>query len=342
MTLIKLIFNLSGFLVRNHRVLMKNHTSILKWATDCLGSKGYSQQHLPEIILETPWSNVIRFSTSKGNVYLKQPAPLLSQEAKIIQLLGEQFHASVPHVIAVNDDLHCFLMKDAGQTLRAYLKTEFKSELLYQSIHQFTVMQRSAENGIELFLTLDIADLRLHKLPKLYDEIINQTAFLKAEGMTDKELHILQNLSPQIAEECEWLSQYSILDTIVQPDFNTNNILINPDTNKLTFIDLGEIAITHPFFSLHNFLYQAIIHHGIEEGERTYQKLQEACIENWRELGTKKQLLEGLILAKKLWYVYSAIVYYRFMHSVDQEALKVYYANRPNQLIKAFREYIAS
>jgi aminoglycoside phosphotransferase (APT) family kinase protein len=89
------------------------------------------------------------------------------------------------------------------------------------------------------------------------------------------------------------LSQYAIKDTIVQPDFNTNNILINPDPKKLTFIDLGEIAITHPFFSLLNFLYQAIIHHGVEEG-------------------------------------------------VDQEALKVYYANRPNQLIQAFREYIAS
>jgi aminoglycoside phosphotransferase (APT) family kinase protein len=138
------------------------------------------------------------------------------------------------------------------------------------------------------------------------------------------------------------LSQYAIKDTIVQPDFNTNNILINPDPKKLTFIDLGEIAITHPFFSLLNFLYQAIIHHGVEEGAQIYQKLQEACIENWLELGTKKQLLEGFILARKLWPIYSVIGRYHFMHCVDQEALKVYYANRPNQLIQAFREYIAS
>jgi hypothetical protein len=321
---------------------MKNHTSILKWATDCLSSKGYSQQHLPEIMLETPWSNVIRFSTSTGCVYLKQPAPLLSQEAKIIRLLAEKFQASVPHVIAVNDDLHCFLMKDAGKNLRAYLKTEFKPELLYQSIQQFTAIQRTTENAIEPFLALNIPDWRLHKLPKLYDEIINQAAFLKAEGMTDKELQILQDLSPQIAEECELLSQYSIKDAIVQPDFNTNNILIHPDTNELTFIDLGEIAITHPFFSLHNFLYTAIIHHRVEEGDRIYQQLQEACIENWLELSTKKQLLKGFIVAKKLWPIYSVICHYHFMHCVDQAALKVYYANRPNQLIQAFREYIAS
>jgi hypothetical protein len=321
---------------------MKKHTSILKWATDSLNSKGYSQEYLPEIMLETPWSNVIRFSTSKGCVYLKQPALLLSQEAKIIRLLTEQFQASVPHVIAVNDDLHCFLMKDAGQTLRTYLKTEFKPELLYQSIQKFTAIQRTTENAIEPFLELGIPDWRIHKLPQLYDELINQVAFLKAEGLTDKELQIIQDLSPQIAEECELLSQYSIKNTIVQSDFNTNNILINPDTKELTFIDLGEIAITHPFFSLHNFLYQAIIHHGVEEGDRIYQQLQEACIENWLELGTKNHLLKGLILAKKLWSIYSVIAHYHFMHCVDQEALKVYYANRPNQLIQVFREYIAS
>jgi hypothetical protein len=165
---------------------MKNHISIIKWATDYLSSKGYSLQHLPEIMLETPWSNVIRFLTSKGCIYLKQPAPLLSQEAKIIRLLAEQFQASVPHVIAVNDDLHCFLMEDAGQNLRACLKTKFKPELLYQSIKQFTAIQRTTENAIEPFLALDIPDWRLHKIPGSYNEIINQSAFLKAEGITAK------------------------------------------------------------------------------------------------------------------------------------------------------------
>lgn len=321
---------------------MKKHTSILKWATDILNTQGYSQEYLPEIILETPWSNVIRFSTSKGCVYLKQPALLLSREANIIRLLTEQFRASVPEVIAVNNDLHCFLMKDAGQTLRTCLKTEFKPELLYQSVQKFSAIQRTTENTIEPFLALGIPDWRIHKFPRLYDEIINQVAFLKAEGLTDKELQKLKNLSPQIADECELLLQYPIKNTIVQPDFNTNNILINPETKKLTFIDLGEIAITHPFFSLHNFLYQATIHHGLKEGDPIYQQLQEACIENWLESDTKNQLLKGLILTRKLWSIYSVIAHYHFMHCVNQKALKVYYANRPNQLIQAFRKYIAS
>lgn len=109
---------------------MKSHINIIKWATDLLVSKGYSLHDSSEMIQETPWSNVLRFSTSHGDVYLKQPAPLLAQEAKILQLLAQQFNANVPVVIAINVELHCFLMKDAGLSLSKYLKNEPHSDLL--------------------------------------------------------------------------------------------------------------------------------------------------------------------------------------------------------------------
>lgn len=240
------------------------YTHIIKWATECLISKGYSIQHPTEIVLETPWSTVLRFLTPKGDVYLKQPAPTLFLEANITQLLADRFNASVPIVIATNNDLHCFLMKDAGQNLRQYLKTEFQPLLLCQAIKEYTTIQRSTENNIEEFLDLGVPDWRLNKLPKLFDQIIQETEFLKENDITDNELTLLRNLSPKFLEQCESLSQYQIPDTLVQPDFNTNNILFNPNTKKITCIDLGEIAIAHPFFSLHNFLLQATIHEGIK------------------------------------------------------------------------------
>ncbi len=321
---------------------MKNHKSIIKWATDYLRSEGFVLQEKPEILFETPWSNIIQFSTTEGKIYLKQPSPRLSQEAKIIKLLADQFQASVPLVIAIKEELHCFLMKDAGQTLRSYLKIAFKPDLLYQAINRFTTIQRSTENKVESFLALDVPDWRLNKLLNLYEQIINQSDFLKAEGMTENELQLLQDLRPQIAEELEGLAQYQTPETIVQPDFNTNNILINPNTNELTLIDLGEIAVTHPFFSLHNFLYQATIHHNVKENDPIYHKLQETCVENWLELGSKKELLKGFILSKKLWPIYSVVGHYHFMHCVDLKLLKSFYPNRPNQLAKLFRQYINS
>jgi hypothetical protein len=321
---------------------MKNHTHTLKWATDCLISKGYSLQHSPEIVVETPWSNVIRFSTSKEDIYLKQTPPSISVEPKIMQLLANQFHANVPAVIAINEDLHCFLMEDAGQTLRKYLKTAVQPDLLCKAIRQYTTIQRSTENHIESFLTLGAPDWRLDKLPNLYDQITNQTDLLKADGITDEELDLLRDLSSKIAEQCELLSQYQIPETLVQPDFNTNNLLFDPNTKKMTLIDLGEIVIAHPFFSLHNFLLQATIHHEVKEPNQIYYQLQDSCFESWLELATKNQLLEVFTLTKKLWPVYSALAYFRLMMSVDLQALKSFYANRPNRLAGFFREYIAS
>ena len=97
---------------------MKKHLDILNWSTACLESKGYSVLGQPEIVQETPWSNVIRLSTLQGSFYLKQPAPLLANEADVIKLLATQFNGSVPSLVAINDELHCFVMKDDGISLR--------------------------------------------------------------------------------------------------------------------------------------------------------------------------------------------------------------------------------
>lgn len=322
---------------------MKNNVLIIQWARNILISKNYVLQYPPEIIQDTPWSKVIRFLTSKGHIYLKQPAPLLAQEAKILQLLADQFNASVPVVIAINDDLHCFLMKDAGISLRQYIKNDFRPDLLCQSIKAFTAFQRSTENNIEPFLALGLSDWRLNKLPQVYEKIINHVDFLKADGITDRELQILHDLSPKVSEEFKLLSEYNISETVVQPDFNTNNLLIRPDTHQLIFIDLGELAISHPFFSLHNFLHTATIYHEIKKEGVIWNQLQEVCIENWLESGrTRSQLMKVLKLTRSLWPIYSACVNYHFMHCVDLEALNSWYANKPNRLAKIFRQYIAS
>lgn len=314
---------------------MKSHQQILNWAAASLISKGYTLQRTPEIVQETPWSVVIQLSTLKGDLYLKQTPADLAIEPKIMELLADQFHVSVPTVIARNDNLHCFLMKDAGLTLRQYLKSGMQPDLIYEAILQFTDIQRVTENDIKSLLALGVPDWRLDKLPTLYDQLISQTELLKADGVTDKELKILHDLSSKVAEECEQLSHYKIPETLVQPDFNTNNILIDAKTKKMTLIDLGEIVITHPFFSLHNFLHQATIHHDVKE----LNQLQDTCLEDWLELATRDKLVEAFKLSKKLWPIYSALAYYRLIMSVDSQALKHFYAERPNRLANFLREY---
>jgi len=319
-----------------------NHAAVLEWAINCLAAKGYFLKDSPQVLLETPWSTLIRCSTTKGDVYLKQMPATISLEAQIIQLLREQFHASVPVVIASNEKQHCFLMESGGQSLRQYLKTTFNPALLYESIKQYTSVQRSTEHHECSFFELDVPDWRLDKLPELYDHLMNQEDFLKEESLTDNELDRLRQLSPQFLAQCSSLAQYEIPSTLVQYDFNTNNILIDPKTKKLSFIDLGEIVIAHPFFSLHTFFYQASIHHGVTEFDPLYNQLQDVCFENWLNFMAKDQLLAAFMLAKKLWPIYSALCTYRLMINVDIVAFKQHYAEQPYKLAAHLRGYLAA
>ena len=320
---------------------MKSHTHIIKWASDCLTLKNYLLQGSPEPVVETPWSTVIRFSTSQGTIYLKQMPSLISLEPKIMQLLASNFNARVPEVIAINTDLHCFLMKEAGQSLRAYLKTNFQPELMCRAITEFTSIQRATENKVKLFFTLDVPDWRLNQFSLLYNQLLEQEEFLKGDGITDQELRILGDLSPKISEQCESLAKYQIAETLVQSDFHTNNILFEPATQTLTFIDLGEIEIAHPFFSLHTFIRQTHIHHEVKEFDQIYYQLQEACYKNWPKL-SETQFLEAFSFAQELWPIYSAFGAYRLMRGVDLQAFKSFYAHRPHRLVGYFREYLSA
>ena len=96
--------------------------------------------------------SVVRFATSDGYVYLKHTPERLALEPTIIQILRDQFHAHVPKIIAHNAELNCFLMKDAGKSLREILKQKFDETLLCKAIYQFTSLQLAVADRVDVFL----------------------------------------------------------------------------------------------------------------------------------------------------------------------------------------------
>lgn len=222
---------------------------IIQWGCKCLASLGYTlKSNLPENVLNTPWSYVIRFETSDGYIYLKHTPELIALEATIIQVLHDQFHAPVPTVIAHNTELNCFLMKDAGRSLREILKLKFDAALLCKAIDQFTSMQLAVADHVNIFLNMGVPDWRLDKLPNLYMQLLSQKEILIADGLSEREISELEKLLPKVFNLCRKLSDYAIKPSIVQPDFNDNNTLIADISRDMTIIDLGEIVISHPFF----------------------------------------------------------------------------------------------
>jgi hypothetical protein len=223
------------------------YNEVIQWGCRYLSSHGYVlKSEKPETVQNTPWSYVVRFVTSQGYIYLKHTPHLLALEAKILHMLHD-YSCPVPEVIANSTKLDCFLMKDAGRPLREILKKEFNAELFCKAIDQFTSMQLSVANHVNNFIDIGVPDWQLNKLPNLFAQLLTQKYLLIEDGLLESEIRELEKLIPALTNLCNELSAYSIKQSIVQPDFNDNNTLID-DSQNITIIDLGEIVISHPFF----------------------------------------------------------------------------------------------
>lgn len=301
---------------------MKDSNHVTQWGCEYLLSHNYILNNdLPETMKDTPWSYLIRFETSDGYIYLKHTPPQIALEATIINILRDQFHLFVPEIIAHNAEFNCFLMRDSGSPLREILKKQFNTALVCKAIDEFTLMQLAVANHVNIFLGIGVPDWRLDKLPYLFKKLLSQQEMLIEDGLSQKEISELEALIPTISILCNKLSTYSITETLVQPDFNDNNTLIDEASKNMTIVDLGEISIAHPFFSLLNFLQQMQKHHGLKADSDAYLMIQDACLKNFMVFEPKENLLDALAISRILWPVYGVLAYHRLMLACDKEKL---------------------
>jgi Phosphotransferase enzyme family len=291
--------------------------SYIQWAIDVLRDKEYQiQSHTPDIIQDNPWSIVYRFKTEQGFIFLKKMPSALSLEPNVINLLRSEFHASVPIIIADNPELCCFLMKDAGIQLHHYFKPRFNADIFIKTMQAYTKLQISAAHKTHLFLDLGVPDWRLENLPILYRDFINQEPLLLEDGLNNDDLRKLKKLESKLSSLTERLACYKIKDTFGHADFHDKNILIHPDTQQTTFIDLGEVVITHPFFSFHNCLHMAKENFALTDNQ--YDHLQLACFESWLELESQRNLFEIVSIINQCWSIHAVLGEYRLIKSVDE------------------------
>jgi len=318
----------------------ENNTKIINWAINTLLSLGYKlDNNIPEVIQNTPWSNVIRFKTSHGYVYLKHMPKNLALEAPIIELLFKNIKAAVPNVIAKNNELDCFLMEDAGISLRTILKKQFDINIACKAVEQFMILQISAVSYVRDFMKIGVPDWRLDKLSEIFSKLLLEKELLINDGLSEEEIKTLENLIPIISKLCNKLSCYSVQESIVQCDFHDNNILVDTKSHKLTNIDLGEIVISHPLFSLIGFLNQMKKHYGLQESDEKYQNIKNAGLKKYENDHVNyNKLLNAFDEAKVLWIIYESLGQYRLIQACDRDAIMSY---QRGKLSRALREFIS-
>lgn len=311
--------------------------SHIEWAIRALNDSGYQAiAAIPKIIVKSPWSEVSRFTTDKGFVFLKKTPLGLSIESTIIKILHNDFNANVPLIIAENSNLNCFLMQDAGISLFDYFKKEFKADILIQAVQDYAMLQIKTMERINIFLDAGVPDWRLEKLPALYQDLISHEYLLIDDGLTKDELNELKKLTSKLISICEQLSHYKIKETFGHADFHDKNILCDLNTHATTLIDLGEVVITHPLFSFLNCLHRAKENFSLSEQE--YKQLIDTCLEPWLLLESQENLLEILSTIQQCWSIHSVLGEFRLMKSVDEWAF--HELHRQGRLARNLRFWI--
>lgn len=317
------------------------HKDAIQWACKLLKSHGYTlKSDLPEKVKHTHWSFVTRFQTSEGYFYLKQTPPAIALEVKISKILQNKFAAPTPTIIDSNDKLNCFLMKDAGISLREVLKKKFDNQLICRAIKQFSFLQIAVSNNVNDLINIGVPDWRLEKFTSLYIELISNKKLLIEDGLSEIEIAKLETMIPNISLLCKKLSSFPIKQTIAQPDCNDNNMLIDKKSNTITIIDLGEIVISHPFFSLVNFLHILKKHHSLKDEDETFIDIKSAGLSPYFYFESKENIETAFSIAQALWFIYEILALYRLMLACGKETTISWQHGKLSCLFRGLIKYL--
>jgi hypothetical protein len=297
----------------NDKLTATSHTEAIEWAMKALKKTVINTA----VVVETPWSNVLRISTSQYPVYLKQTPPDLFIEVDIIQKCRELCGITdIPEVIAVNKKLHCFLMKECGDaSLRTVFDGHLNVDLLAQGLQVYKNIQQTTAAHLDAFLQTGVPDWRLEHFPKLYQDLVNNEEFLQAHGLEAAQIKILQDAVRKVETLCQELANYAIPECLNHSDFHENNMLFSNTTQKVSIIDLGETAINHPLFSLAAFLKIPCNLYNVTFASIDYQKLHDTCFNGW--LDDKKSMIRVVEIINILLPVYLLFAQKRFLDAIN-------------------------
>ena len=294
-----------------------NDAALINWARETIGIPDDQVFGQSKALIKTPWSNVIEINTGKGPVYLKQTPKDLFIEAEVIKLLKHKCKVdTIPEVIATNAEHHCFIMRKCGDvSLRHYFDGKLQLDILQQGIATYLDLQKATIPHVEALIGLGVPDWRLDKFPKLYQQLISDVKFLTENGLTPQQQDQLHQHVDTVEMLCENLKHFGIDACLNHSDFHDNNMMYDRISKTTLILDLGESAVTHPFFSLAALMLDVKSRYGLEDVPEIYHVPQQACYADWLTAGV--ELTTVIQIVAQLLPIYLLFAQKRFLDAID-------------------------
>ncbi len=201
-----------------------------------------------------PWSIVWQVELRDGRtLFAKASAPELAHEAALTAAIAHWSPRLAPQVLALERARGWLLLTDAGISLRARATVPEYWRHWRRLLPQFAREQRLWQARTDELLALGLPDRRLHRLPALFRELLDNRAALcmgEAGGLSEGEWRRLRAGQARFAEDCAQLQECGIAASLHHDDFHDGNVFINAERGGYTIADWGESALAPPFFSL--------------------------------------------------------------------------------------------
>ncbi|MBM4222567.1 MAG: hypothetical protein FJ161_02020 [Gammaproteobacteria bacterium] len=314
---------------------------ILDWCISLLCEKGYQLNDRSfTVVKDSAWSYCGYYITTFGKIYLKCMPPKIDQEGAIFDFF-RKLHEPVPNILGIDPKSNSIIMQDMGCPLREILFKKFDIKLICRAVEQFSKLQKNSTIYYEEFFKLGIPNWQVHDVKSLLFYIISSEKYFVLDGLEKHDWDIFLKNQRKIEQCWKNLEQFNIPDTIVQCDFHDNNILINDESNIITFIDFGELVISHPIFSILQFMAQLEKHHHITSSQKEYWVILKSYFKEYETLLDRTEYANIISTAYIPWLCFGVMCQLRLIEACGAQLILEYQPHSRAKLIQEINNAIA-
>lgn len=288
-----------------------------------------------------PWSTVMRIPTNEGTLFFKASAQDVAPEAALTQALARWYPNNIPEFVAVDTARGWMLMRDAGDPLRASIRSTGDLKPWERVILLYSALQVRLVEHVPELLEMGLPDWRLATLPARYNKLLEDTGRLALAfdgGLSSTEFRRLQELAPRFEQICKDLASFSIPETLNHGDFHDGNVLLR--NGRITVFDWGDGNLTHPFMSLRTFFVS--IENSLKLDDYAFTPEMAALLdiyfEPWGRFASKKDLIDAFTLSRCVASIVKALAWHVSVSTL-KGSIRERYAGIVPELLKEFLTY---
>jgi hypothetical protein len=213
----------------------------IDWAQQALRAKGVTITSLPARARLGTWSMLARFGTDQGPVWLKYVRGAYRQEPAITARLHSLAPDLVPELLARNDELASWLVRDSGTQVTAKNADGRALTDFWPVLDAHTGLQQAAMDQRDQFLTLGAKDVRPAAYSGYLHDLLNAAQSLQDDQVPADTIAALQQAGDTLVRLVGSLQAIDPPQSVVHMDLRLTNL--KQRGGRLRIIDWGDAGV---------------------------------------------------------------------------------------------------